>query len=134
MNSQRSQIKQLDGGRVKRIFALMQANYGSRWVQQTGTGDALKLAHQVWAEKLAGLTDEQIKRGFESLPDDFPPTPKKFRKICEGKEQTHHTTAYKRNFTEEKRIARTHRIELKTDRKKGRDALDYIKKLTGVSA
>lgn len=108
----------------------MQANYGTRWVTQTGTGDALKLAMQVWAEKLAGVSDEKIKHGFENLPEDFPPTPAKFKKLCEGSNLTHQTAAYRRNFTEEKRIAMSHRLEKTNDRQKGRQALDYIKALT----
>lgn len=130
MNSQRSQTKQLDGGRVKRIFALMQANYGSRWVQQTGTGDALKLSHQVWAEKLAGLTDEQIKHGFDNLPDDFPPTPKKFRKLCQDLKEglTHNTAAYRETD-------RSYLLVQKSDKAVAKAAISEIRqKLKGATA
>ena len=128
-SSQRFQTERLDGGRVKRIFALMQANYGSRWVQQTGTGRALELSQQVWAEKLAGLTDEQIKHGFNHLPDDFPPTPSKFKKLCQSVKEglSHNTAAYKP-------FDRSRALELKADKEKAKAALSEIRQSLGQPA
>jgi len=76
----------------------MQANYGSRWTQQTGTGDALKLSSQVWSEALAGISDKEIIHGLANLPEDFPPTPLKFKSLCQssGKGLNHNTAAYRR--------------------------------------
>ena len=91
--------RQCDGigqQRVKRLFALLQANYGVRWKDQTGTGDALRLSMQVWDEKLAGITDEQIKFGLDNLPEDFTPTPAKFKSLCKNNAGglSHNTAAY----------------------------------------
>ena len=88
---------ELDNSRLNRIFALMQANYGTRWVSQTGTGNALALSKSVWGRKLAGLTDEQIMTGLDNLPEDFPPTPMAFKKLCTAKPEgfLHNTAAYK---------------------------------------
>ena len=115
---------ELDNSRLNRIFALMQANYGTRWVSQTGTGNALALSKSVWGRKLAGLTDEQIMTGLDNLPEDFPPTPMAFKKLCTAKPQglLHNTAAYKP-------FDKSRVLEKKPDAKTAKDALSEIKKL-----
>ena len=114
--------RKLDDGRVKRIFALMQSEYGTAWLSKVGSGDALRLAFDRWAKVLAGLTDEQIQHGFENLPEEFPPGPTKFKNICEGMKAglTHNTAAYKP-------FDRKKALELKPDKAKARAALSEIR-------
>lgn len=103
--SQNSDSKpELDNSRLNRIFALMQASYGTRWVNQTGTGKALELSKYIWGRKLAGLTDEQIMTGLDNLPEDFPPTPMAFKKLCTAKPQGLHNTAAYKPFDRSKAI------------------------------
>jgi hypothetical protein len=100
---------------VKRIFALMQANYGTRWKDQTGTGDALKLSMKVWSEKLADLTDEQIIHGLSNLPGEFPPTPAKFKSLCKGfREDWEHNTAAYKPFDKSRAIEKKPNMEIKS--------------------
>ncbi len=113
----------LSEDRVKRLFALMQANYGTRWVNQTGTGNALKLSVQVWAEKLAGLEDKQIARGLQSLPEDFPPTPAKFYSLCTKR------GAWEFNTAAYKVFPKSRRIEQKADKAKARNEINNIKRI-----
>ena len=123
--SQNSDSKpELDNSRLNRIFALMQASYGTRWVNQTGTGNALALSKSVWGRKLAGLTDEQIMIGLDNLPEDFPPTPMAFKKLCTAKPQglLHNTAAYKP-------FDKSRALEKKPDVKTAKDALNEIKQL-----
>lgn len=116
-----SQAEQLDESRVNRIFAYMQAHYGSRWRDQTGMGDALKFAKQVWAKKLAGVNDKQIMHGLDRLPEDFPPSPGKFKRLCvENADKLHNTAAYKP-------FDRSKALELKPDKEKAKSALAEIR-------
>lgn len=56
----------------------------------------MAVAFQKWSERLAGLTDEQLKRGIDSLPDKYPPTSRQFRKLCiESDDPLHNSGAYK---------------------------------------
>ncbi len=85
----------------------MQTHYGTRWVNQVGPfemvdgesrpSDRLRISFEVWGKKLAGLSDKQIMRGLDSLPEDFPPSPPAFYKLCTGIGEglTTNTAAYK---------------------------------------
>lgn len=76
---------------MSRIFAEMQGNYGSRFLDMWRTGQALadgtdsglRNARDLWGRKLAGFADhpERIKRALESLPQ-HPPTLPEFIAIC----------------------------------------------------
>lgn len=114
--------KVLDKARLQRIFALMQATYGSLWVNNVGTNELLKISFEVWGKKLAGLTDDQIKNGLDNLPEDYPPTPVKFHNLCVGTHAgiSHNTAAYKP-------IDKALRLEKKADKQKAREALNKIR-------
>jgi hypothetical protein len=84
------------------------------------------LAMDTWAEELAGLTGEQIKNGLNNLPEDYPPTPKQFKKLCIGMNE-HNTKAYKP-------FDRSKALELKADKEAARKHMNDIKKILGVTA
>ncbi len=130
----------LDKRRLQRIFTIMQTHYGTRWVNQVGSfelvdgesrpSDRLRISFEVWGKKLAGLSDKQIMRGLDSLPEDFPPSPPAFYKLCTGIGEglTTNTAAY-RSFKRSRAIENKPDKEL--SRKKGRQAIDYAKQLLG---
>lgn len=76
---------------VRKLFAEMHGNYGSRWLSMWATGEKLAdgsdagvaVAMRVWAEKLAGFADkpEAIKAVLANLPETVPTLPK-FLEAC----------------------------------------------------
>jgi hypothetical protein len=74
---------------ISRIWEKMAAIYGHRWVSAYGahadeTGQ-LSQAAETWAQGLAGLSREQLRRGFEALLRaglEWPPTLPEFRDMC----------------------------------------------------
>jgi len=75
--------RKLADGWIQRIFATMQGNYGSRFMNQWKTGQALPdgsdagviNAMNHWSEKMAGTSAETIKRALEQLPEEPPTLP-----------------------------------------------------------
>jgi len=75
--------RKLPDGWIQRIFATMQGNYGTRFMNQWKTGQALPdgsdagvvNAMNHWAEKMAGTSAETIKRALEQLPEEPPTLP-----------------------------------------------------------
>jgi hypothetical protein len=67
---------------IERLFDLMLTTYGKHFVDQWAAAEPEKLkAH--WAEKLAGYTAAEIKRGIDALDGlKFPPTLPEFQKLC----------------------------------------------------
>lgn len=75
---------------------------------------------KIWQEELAGLTADEIATGFKNIPDDFAPSPKKFRKLC----LANNMGAYKA-YEKEKIV--------KSDPEKAKQAMKDIKKIMGKS-
>ena len=73
----------LPEGWIQRIFATMQGNYGTRFMNQWKTGQTLPdgsdagvvNAMNHWAEKMGGTSAATIKRALEQLPEDPPTLP-----------------------------------------------------------
>jgi len=72
----------------------MRLQYPHQWASAYPTDDIVDEAMQLWAEKLAGLTGEQLKRGLDAMSGSFPPTVTEFRELCIG-DALHNTGAYK---------------------------------------
>ena len=76
---------------VKKLFAELQGNYGSRFVDMwrsgqilaDGTDAGLKNALAQWSEKLVGFSDqpERIRKALSALPP-YPPTLPEFIALC----------------------------------------------------
>jgi len=67
---------------VDRLFERMALTYGRKFSDQWGTVDATAMKKH-WAEKLAGLTGPEIKRGVDALDTrDWPPSLPEFLKLC----------------------------------------------------
>jgi len=85
------QGRRLPDSWIQRIFSVLQAHYGIRWLNMwkinqslpDGQDAGLVNAMNVWAEKLAGFEDspETFKKVFEVLPHD-PPTLPQFLDLC----------------------------------------------------
>lgn len=75
--------RKLPDGWIQRIFATLQGNYGTRFMNQWKTGQALfngldagvVNAMNHWSEKMAGTSAETIKRALEQLPEEPPTLP-----------------------------------------------------------
>ncbi len=73
----------LPDGWIHRIFAAMQGNYGTRFMNQWKTGQVLPdgsdagvvNAMNHWSEKMAGTSAATIKRALENLPEEPPSLP-----------------------------------------------------------
>jgi len=73
----------LPDGWIQRIFATMQGNYGTRFMNQWKTGQVLPdgsdagvvNAMNHWADKMGGTSAATIKRALENLPEDPPSLP-----------------------------------------------------------
>jgi hypothetical protein len=91
MTTQSTARKPLPSHWVKRIFAELQGNYGSRFLDMWRNGQydehghdlGLVAAHVMWAEKLAGFVDHPgcLRRALDSLPT-HPPTLPEFISLC----------------------------------------------------
>lgn len=76
--------RKLPDGWIQRIFATLQGNYGTRFMNQWKTGQALPdgsdagviNAMNHWSEKMAGTSAETIKRALEQLPEEPPTLPR----------------------------------------------------------
>lgn len=73
---------------VQRLFARLGAEFGHKFTSAMATPEAAEAAEAVWAERLAGLSLAEMKRGVESLPkyarnhDGWPPGASEFRELC----------------------------------------------------
>ena len=73
----------LPDGWIQKVFATMQGNYGSRFMNQWKTGQTLPdgsdagvvNAMNHWSEKMAGVSAATIKRALEQLPEEPPSLP-----------------------------------------------------------
>ena len=73
----------LPDGWIQRIFATMQGNYGTRFMNQWKTGQVLPdgsdagvvNAMNHWADKMGGTSAATIKRALENLPEEPPSLP-----------------------------------------------------------
>ena len=67
---------------IESLFERMSFAYGSKFADQWGDVDQTGLKKH-WAEKLAGLTGEQLKAGVAKLDTlDWPPSLPQFIKLC----------------------------------------------------
>jgi len=106
---------------VLRLFSKFQVIYGHKWLSIIDTDELLALAVEEWAERLHGLTGEEIKHGISMLEGEWPPTPHGFRELCTGSDM-HKSAAYS-PFTV--------MIEQKCDKELAADNMAKIKKLIG---
>jgi hypothetical protein len=73
----------LPDGWIQKVFATMQGNYGTRFMNQWKTGQVLPdgsdagvvNAMNHWAEKIGGTSAATIKRALEQLPEEPPSLP-----------------------------------------------------------
>lgn len=85
MSSQRKQSNEngLSEVWVLALFKKLQAIYLTKW---TSALEGIEETAMVeWSQALRGLTGEQIKKGLDSLSEEWPPSAISFRALCEGK-------------------------------------------------
>ena len=76
-------MQRLPEGWIQRVFAALQGNYGTRFLNMWKTGQTLAdgtdagvvNAMNHWSEKMAGTSAETIKRALEQLPEEPPTLP-----------------------------------------------------------
>lgn len=67
---------------IERLFEKMLCEYGAKFSNQWGALDPHTLKRH-WAQRLAGLTAEQLRAGLEALErHEWPPTLPEFVKLC----------------------------------------------------
>lgn len=67
---------------VERLFEVMLTHYGKAFLDKWAVVSADRLKAQ-WAEKLAGLSSAELRRGVEALDEcTFPPSLPEFRRLC----------------------------------------------------
>ena len=106
---QSSQSKRLPDNWVQRIFATMQGNYGSRFLNMWKTGQILPDGNDAgivnamnhWAEKLGGWHDhpDTIKKVLDNLPTE-PPTLPQFMQMLRQSYTPPPAPALERKWTE----------------------------------
>lgn len=79
---------------ISALFKKFQARYGTKWVAciEGIEEEAVK----EWSEGLYGLTGLQIKKGLDSLDEEWPPSLPAFKKACGSvkKHWGHNSGAY----------------------------------------
>ena len=67
---------------IKKLFLVLQARYGHRWTTTYQDAEIMRVAVSEWHRVLKGFRPEDIRRGIESIPDDWPPTLPQFARAC----------------------------------------------------
>lgn len=68
------------------VMAKFSMRYLHKW-DSAIDGRELEVAAE-WAERLAGLTPEQIRHGLDAWGSEWPPSSEEFRKACLGQSET----------------------------------------------
>ena len=80
----------LDDRILTRIFAVMSAQYGSRWTSLIQTEEAENVMRRVWGDTLKEIDMQTIKNALDSLPKNYPnwpPTVGQFLELCKPPDQ-----------------------------------------------
>lgn len=119
-SSSPGQSKRLPDNWVQRIFATMQGNYGSRFLNMWKTGQILPDGNDAgivnamnhWADKLGGWHDhpDTIKRVLENLPND-PPTLPQFVQMLRQSYRPPVFQALERKWTAEELAQNRQRVQ-----------------------
>lgn len=111
---------------VDQLFVEMQVIYGGAWTSRFPDDRLLKLGKRTWAKVLAGKLAEDLRRGMDSAPDEYPsmpPNPGEFAQLC------------KKPFirTSHKEFPKTESPRPPRDTEAGLAAIAEIKKVLGGS-
>lgn len=69
---------------VLAIFEKMRRRYLDLWTKKIGTSEAeIQAIADEWAEVLADLTPDDIRRGLDSWRSEYPPNACQFRNACQ---------------------------------------------------
>lgn len=73
---------------IRRLIARLGAEFGHKFTSAMPTAEAREAAVAVWAERLAGLSNDELRRGVDALSsyarrnDGWPPGASEFRELC----------------------------------------------------
>lgn len=67
---------------VEALFAKFAARYLNKWTSSFPTPESLRVAVSEWAERLGGLSGEEIKYGLDNWKGRWPPSVEEFREAC----------------------------------------------------
>lgn len=111
---------------VTALFAKFQVRYGHKWISQIDGVE--ELAVNEWAERLGGLSGEQIKFGLDNWDGDWPPSADEFKKACLNKKTNGFGLDY---IPEYHRIKNPERL-LESDEVKERRKAAHAKGMTAL--
>ena len=75
----------MDDKVITRIFAVLAAQYGSRWTSLIQNEESETATRRVWADTLVGKDMAKIKAALDGLPKNYPnwpPTVGQFLELC----------------------------------------------------
>ena len=78
----------MDEGMAKDLLRRIAAEFGHKFTSAMPTRQSKEAAVHVWAERLAGLSREEVQAGIDKLPayarrnDGWPPGASAFRELC----------------------------------------------------
>ena len=73
---------------MKRLFTRLGAEFGNKFYSAIPTDEAEQAARSIWAERLAGLSLDEIRKGVDKLSEyaernnGWPPGATEFRELC----------------------------------------------------
>lgn len=80
---------------IKKLFAVMQARYGHRWTSTFDDPQVIRVAVNEWHRELKNFSPEDLRRGIQSAPVDWPPTLPQFKASCRKFETAAHKPVQK---------------------------------------
>ena len=60
----------------------MEAICGSAWTARMNTSEKHSILVDEWGSQLYGLTEQELRKGLDSLTSSYPPSPAEFRLLC----------------------------------------------------
>lgn len=86
----------MDDRAIKRLFTRLGAEFGHKFYSLFPTDEAEQAARAIWAERLAGLSMDEIRAGVDKLSDyaarhdGWPPGAAEFRELCRPHREPYH--------------------------------------------
>lgn len=126
-----SQTTERNKRKMAGLWSAMASMYGRLWEASYGTDVD---PDRVWEAALAGLSEDQIKRGLRRLVEageQYPPTAPAFRKLCSDHWEHGRIQAADQEWARRRAMALEHEGTVEARRAEGRAAIDALVTLMG---